>query len=183
MSLSWACMPFVSVSLCTVFFFFFNDTATTEIYTLSLHDALPIYINMVRTTHYPPAQGFIDLADEMGMYVIDEVPMGYGGEFGDDPSFMESGLRRAQETIQRDRNHPSVIVWSIGNEDPFTAMHLAAIRLVKGSDPTRPMLMPWRGADFLVPEIEILAPHYRSPSNLDQLAARSNRVILTTEYT
>ena len=140
-------------------------------------------INMVRTTHYPPAQGFIDLADEMGMYVIDEVPMGYGGEFGDDPSFMESGLRRAQETIQRDRNHPSVIVWSIGNEDPFTAMHLAAIRLVKGSDPTRPMLMPWRADDFLVPEIEILAPHYRSPSNLDQLAARSNRVILTTEYT
>jgi beta-galactosidase len=140
-------------------------------------------INTVRTTHYPPAEGFIDLADEMGMYVMDEVPMGFGGEFGDDPSFMESGLRRAQETIQRDRNHPSVIVWSIGNEDPFTAMHLAAIRLVKGSDPTRPVLMPWRADDFLPPEIDILAPHYRTPSNLDQLAARSNRVIFTTEYT
>ena len=140
-------------------------------------------INMVRTSHYPPAEGFIDLADEMGMYVMDEVPMGFGGEFGDDPSFMESGLRRAQETIQRDRNHPSVIVWSIGNEDPFTAMHLAAIRLVKGSDPTRPVLMPWRADDFLPPEIDILAPHYRTPSNLDQLAARSNRVIFTTEYT
>ena len=116
-------------------------------------------INMVRTTHYPPAEGFIDLADELGMYVIDEVPMGFGGEFGDDPSFMESGLRRAQETIQRDRNHPSVIVWSIGNEDPFTAMHLAAIRLVKGSDPTRPVLMPWRADDFLPPEVDIIAPH------------------------
>jgi beta-galactosidase len=76
-----------------------------------------------------------------------------------------------------------VIVWSIGNEDPFTAMHLAAIRLVKGSDPTRPVLMPWRADDFLPPEVDILAPHYRTPSNLDQLAARSNRVIITTEYT
>lgn len=140
-------------------------------------------INMVRTSHYPPAEGFIALADEMGMYVMDEVPMGFGGEFGDDPSFMESGLRRAQETIQRDRNHPSVIIWSIGNEDPFTAMHLAAIRLVKGSDPTRPVLMPCRADDFLPPEVDILAPHYRAPSNLDQLAARSNRVVLTTEYT
>ena len=109
--------------------------------------------------------------------------MGFGGESGDDPWFMESGLRRAQEAIARDRNHPSVIVWSIGNEDPFTAMHLAAIRLVKGSDPTRPVLMPWRADDFLPPEIDILAPHYRTPSNLDQLAAHSNRPIITTEYT
>jgi beta-galactosidase len=109
--------------------------------------------------------------------------MGYGGDNGDDPSLMESGLRRAQETIARDRNHASVIVWSIGNEDPFTAMHLAAIRLVKGSDPTRPVLMPWRADDFLPPEVDILAPHYRSPSNLDQLAAHANRVIITTEYT
>ena len=83
-------------------------------------------INMVRTSHYPPAEGFLDLADEMGMYILDEVLMGQGGEFGDDPAFMASGLRRAQETIARDRNHASVIVWSIGNEDPFTAMHLAA---------------------------------------------------------
>ena len=119
----------------------------------------------------------------MAMYVMDEVPMGFGGESGDDPSFMESGLQRAQETIQRDRNHPSVIVWSIGNEDPFTAMHLASIRLVKGSDPTRPVLMPWRADDFLPPEVDILAPHYRAPSNLDQLAARANRVVITTEYT
>jgi beta-galactosidase len=140
-------------------------------------------INMVRTSHYPPAEGFLDLADEMGMYILDEVPMGQGGEFGDDPSFMESGLRRAQETIARDRNHASVIVWSIGNEDPFTAMHLAAIRLVKGSDPTRPVLMPWRADDFLPPEIDILAPHYRTPSNLDQLAAHATRPIITTEYT
>jgi len=45
------------------------------------------------------------------------------------------------------------------------------------------VLMPWRADDFLPPEIDILAPHYRTPSNLDQLAAHSNRPIITTEYT
>ena len=140
-------------------------------------------INMVRTSHYPPAEGFIELCDEMGMYVLDEVPMGFGGGSGDDPSFMASGLLRAQETIARDRNHPSVIVWDIGNENPFTALHLAMIRFVKGSDPTRPVLMPQRIDEFLPPEIDILAPHYRPPSALDQLAAHSSRPIITTEYT
>jgi beta-galactosidase len=52
-------------------------------------------INMVRTSHYPPAEGFIELCDELGMYVLDEVPMGFGGGSGDDPSFMSSGLLRA----------------------------------------------------------------------------------------
>jgi beta-galactosidase len=140
-------------------------------------------INMVRTSHYPPAEGFIELCDEMGMYVLDEVPMGFGGGSGDDPSFMASGLLRAQETIARDRNHPSVIVWDIGNENPFTALHLAMIRFVKGSDPTRPVLMPGRADEFFPPEVDILAPHYRPPSALDQLAAHSSRVIITTEYT
>ena len=140
-------------------------------------------INMVRTSHYPPAEGFIELADEMGMYIIDEVPTGYGGDHGDDPTLMISGLLRAQETIARDRNHPSVIVWSIGNEDPFTAMHLAMIRFVKGSDPTRPVLMPQQAQEFLPPEVDILAPHYRPPSAMDQLAAHSDRVVIATEYT
>jgi beta-galactosidase len=140
-------------------------------------------INMVRTSHYPPAEGFIELCDEMGMYVLDEVPMGFGGGSGDDPSFLSSGLLRAQETIARDRNHPSVIVWDIGNENPFTALHLAMIRLVKGTDPTRPVLMPQRIDEFLPPEIDILAPHYRPPSALDQIAAHSSRPIISTEYT
>jgi beta-galactosidase len=140
-------------------------------------------INLVRTSHYPPAEGFIELCDEIGMFVMDEIPMGFGGESGDDPSFLGPGLLRAQETIARDRNHPSVIIWSIGNEDPLTAMHMAVIRLVKGSDPTRPVLMPWRADGFMPPEIDILAPHYRPPSFLDQIAARSDRPVITTEYT
>ncbi len=120
-------------------------------------------INAVRTSHYPPNEGFIRLCDEMGLYVIDEVPMGHGGDLMHDPSLASAALLRAYETVARDRNHPSVIIWSIGNEDPVTNLHLAVIRFVKGMDPTRPVLMPINSDDSaLPPEIDILAPHYRA---------------------
>ena len=62
-------------------------------------------------------------------------------------------------------------------------VHLAMIRFVKGSDPTRPVLMPQQAQEFLPPEVDILAPHYRPPSAMDQLAAHSDRVVIATEYT
>ena len=140
-------------------------------------------INFIRTSHYPPADGFLDLCDRMGMYVDDEVPMGYGGDSGNDPSFAGAAMLRAYETVARDVNHPSVILWSIGNENPLTAMHMATIRAVKGMDPTRPVLMPWRADDWLPPEIDILAPHYLTAQQYDELAGRSTRPVISTEYT
>lgn len=140
-------------------------------------------INFIRTSHNPPADGFLDLCDRMGMYVEDEVPMGYGGDSGNDPSFAGAAMLRAYETVARDVNHPSVILWSIGNENPLTALHMATIRAVKGMDPTRPVLMPWRADDWLPPEIDIIAPHYYTAQEYDELAGRSNRPVITTEYT
>ena len=140
-------------------------------------------INFIRTSHYPPANGFLDLCDRMGMYVDDEVPMGYGGDSGNDPSFAGAAMLRAYETVARDVNHPSVILWSIGNENPLTSMHMATIRAVKGMDPTRPLLMPWRADDWLPPEIDILAPHYFTAQQYDELAGRSTRPVISTEYT
>ncbi len=139
-------------------------------------------INAVRTSHYPPAEGFIKLCDELGLYVLDEIPMGYGGDFANDPAYASAVLLRAHGTIARDRNRPSVIVWSIGNEDPFGALHLAAVRLIKGSDSTRPVLLPWRTEETLPPEVDILAPHYKTGEEYDQLAAKAKRPIITTEY-
>jgi beta-galactosidase len=141
-------------------------------------------INAVRTSHYPPNEGFLRLCDEMGLYVIDEVPMGHGGDLLHDPSLASGALLRAYETVARDRNHPSVIIWSIGNEDPVTNLHLAVIRFIKGMDPTRPVLMPINSDDRALPsEIDILAPHYRSAAEYEEIAARSQRPIITTEYT
>ena len=137
-------------------------------------------INFIRTSHYPPAEGFLDLCDQMGMYVVDEVPM---GRDMNNPSYASAAMLRAYETVSRDINHPSVIIWSVGNEDPLTSLHLAAIRTVKGLDPTRPVLMPGSGDDWLPPEIDILAPHYYKAAHYDELAGRSTRPIVTTEYT
>ncbi len=139
-------------------------------------------INAIRMVHYPPASGFLDLCDEMGMYVLDEAPMGFGGDLGVDPSFAASALLRTYETIARDRNHPSVIAWDVGNENPITALHLAALRYIKGTDPTRPVLFPWHAEQWLPPEVDILAPHYPATPLADSIVARADRPVVATEY-
>ncbi|HYC70383.1 MAG TPA: glycoside hydrolase family 2 TIM barrel-domain containing protein [Opitutaceae bacterium] len=139
-------------------------------------------INAVRTAHYPPHEGFVRLCDELGLYVIEEVPFGFGGDRMSDPSYAEGVFLRVHETVARDRNRPSVIVWSVGNEDPFSALHLQALRMVKGLDPTRPTLLPFRADEYLPPEVDILAPHYWKAEEYDRLGARAGRPVITTEY-
>ncbi len=140
-------------------------------------------MNAVRTAHYPPAEGFIRLCDEMGLYVIDEIPLGFAGERMDNPIFAAGMYLRIHETIRRDRNRPSVIVWSFGNEDPLTALHLAGLRAIKGLDKTRPVLLPFRAERDLPDEVDILAPHYWLAVNNDRLAGNSTRPVITTEFT
>lgn len=139
-------------------------------------------INFIRLAHYPPARGFIELCDEIGMYVGNEVPFGYGGDSLDDPAFASATLLRSWATVARDLNNPSVVFWSIGNEDPLTSLHMDAVRAVKGWDPTRPVLLPWRAEHWLPPEIDIMAPHYWTAQAYDDFAARSTRPVITTEF-
>jgi beta-galactosidase len=139
-------------------------------------------INFIRTSHYPPAAGFLELCDKLGMYVEDEVPMGYGGDNINDPSYAAGVMQRSYETVARDLNHPSIVIWSIGNEDPLTSLHIASARTVKALDPTRPLLMPWRAEDWMPPEFDILAPHYWTAKKFDELAAHSTRPVLTSEF-
>ncbi|MDP0500831.1 MAG: exo-alpha-sialidase [Verrucomicrobiota bacterium JB022] len=140
-------------------------------------------INAVRTAHYPHAEGFIRLADEHGLYVIEEIPLGFGGDRFWNPSFNTGMLTRIHETMKRDLNRPSVIVWSFGNEDPFSALHLEGLKVIKGLDDTRPTLMPFRAEKDLPKEVDILAPHYWSAAQYDELAGNSTRPLVTTEYT
>ncbi len=140
-------------------------------------------MNAIRMSHYPPAEGFLDLCDELGMYVADEIPLGFGGERMDRPEFAEGMLLRLHETILRDRNHPSVIIWDFGNEDPFTALHAVGLKMIKGIDPTRPTLLPFHHEADLPPEVDLLAPHYWKADDYDRLAANAGRPVVTTEYT
>ena len=140
-------------------------------------------INYVRLSHYPPARGFVELCDEMGLYLGNEVPLGGAGRLMYNPSFSGAVLQRSYETVMRDINSPSIVYWSIGNEDPLTSLHMASVHTVKGLDPTRPVLLPWRAEEWLPPEVDILAPHYWKPQEYDELAGKSSRPIITTEYT
>lgn len=103
-------------------------------------------VNTVRTSHYPNHPRFYELCDEYGMYVIDEANieshgMGYSWErsLGNNPDWLIAHLDRTERMVARDRNHPSVIMWSLGNEAGPGSNFVATSALVRKMDPTRPI--------------------------------------------
>ncbi len=145
-------------------------------------------INFIRTSHYPPHPKMIDLCDSLGIYVLCEVPFGYGDKNLKDSTFLEVLLKRAKGTIDRDKNHPCVIAWSIGNENAMAPIALKTGQYVKKIDNTRPICYPQVGSYFAtiyktIPDsIDILAPHYGNAETLEKYAHMFNRPIIATEY-
>lgn len=98
--------------------------------------------NSVRTSHYPNDPYFYDLCDEIGLYVMDEANCeshGVKGLLTNDPDWASSYLERAVRMVQRDKNHPSVVIWSLGNESGMGSGHAAMASWMKDADPTRPV--------------------------------------------
>ena len=102
-------------------------------------------VNAIRTSHYPPHPRLLDLADEIGLWVMDECDLethGFGathwqGNPADDPAWADACLDRMQRTVERDKNHPSILFWSLGNESG-TGRNLAAMaRWTRRRDPGR----------------------------------------------
>jgi len=104
-------------------------------------------INAVRTSHYPDDPRFYDLCDEYGLYVIDEADLEcHGMEFvGDvsrisaDPSWEAAYVDRVVRTVERDKNYPCVVMWSLGNESGFGRNHTAMAEAARALDPRRPI--------------------------------------------
>ena len=145
-------------------------------------------VNFVRTSHYPPHPRFLELCDELGFYVMDEVPIGHGEKNLEKPDYRAAILARVEPTIARDKNHASVLIWSIGNENPITEVELEAGRMAKALDPTRPITYPKIGSYFLknyerLPDfVDIYAPHYPSNATLQDYAHKLKRPTILTEY-
>jgi beta-galactosidase len=104
-------------------------------------------VNAIRTSHYPPHPRLLDLADELGFWVILECDLethgfdkvGWVGNPSDDPAWREAYLDRIQRTVERDKNHPSIVIWSLGNE-AGTGGNLAAMSAwVHARDAGRPV--------------------------------------------
>lgn len=98
--------------------------------------------NAVRTSHYPNDPAFYDLADELGVYLIDEADIeshDHAHEIADDPRYLAAFTDRVSRMALRDKNHPSVLIWSLGNESDYGANHDAAAGWLRRCDPTRPL--------------------------------------------
>lgn len=102
-------------------------------------------ISAVRTSHYPPNKAFLDLCDELGLYVMEETDiethqMMYTGrlsKLSEDTRWEASYLDRAQRMVRRDKNHPCVLFWSLGNESGFGSNFVVCGKWIKSYDPTR----------------------------------------------
>jgi len=145
-------------------------------------------INFIRTSHYPPQPRFIELCDELGFYVMCEVPFGRGKVHFNDPAYHDDLIARVEPTITRDKNHPSVIVWSVGNESLVNNLEQEAGRLVKRLDPTRPICFPKVPSAYIKsfeqnPDYaDIGSPHYPDNSMLREVAKKSKQPLILTEY-
>ena len=104
-------------------------------------------VNAVRTAHYPPHPRFLELCDELGLYVIDECDLETHGFFvlgwrrnpSDDPGWEAALVDRMRRTVERDKNHPSIILWSLGNESGSGRNFSAMAAYARERDPSRPL--------------------------------------------
>ncbi len=135
-------------------------------------------INCVRTSHYPPVQEYLDLADELGIYIVDETgDESHATEYiSKKEEWKKAYVERVQKMVLRDRNHPSVIFWSAGNESGFGNNICEVIKEGKRLDPTRLWMyggntndVDWRNE---VSCEEIFGPRYPTPYELETRIAQ-----------
>ena len=151
-----------------------EGTATTpEIWRKDILLMKAANVNAIRTSHYPYGKGFYELCDELGMYVMDELP--YCWTPTKDKELEPAFLQRARETVARDKNFPCVIIWAIGNENRDEGPNLQSVAdLVKQLDPTRPRAVSeYGGAKY---NTELSDSHYTRPERIEEAGIRARKV-------
>ena len=146
-----------------------EDAMVADVLLMKQHN-----INAVRTSHYPPDRRFLDLCDEHGLWVFCEAdlethgfePGGWRRNPSDDPAWREAYLDRAARLVERDKNHPSVIVWSLGNESGTGVNLAAAAAWIRGRDDSR--LIHYEGDHRSCAYVDLYSRMY---IGVDELAA------------
>ena len=162
-----------------------DDSIAADIMLMKRHN-----LNAIRTSHYPNAAHLYKLCDRLGMYVVDEANVeshAFLRSLTKDPSWAPAILDRVTRMALRDKNHPSVIMWSLGNESGVSPIHVAAAAWLRNYDPSRPVHYEsgitedrLRGvadtmADALAlvrPETDVVAPMYPAVEDLVEWATR-----------
>ncbi len=144
-------------------------------------------VNTVRTSHYPNDPRWYELCDEYGLYVIDEANieshgMGYGDEsLAKDPKWGKAHLDRTIRMVERDKNHASIIVWSLGNEAGNGVNFYAAYDWIKQRDPSRPV--QYEQAGWRDRNTDIRCPMYARIEEIVNFARRDpDRPLILCEY-
>jgi beta-galactosidase len=143
-------------------------------------------INAVRNCHYPNQSAWYDLCDRYGIYLIDEANieshgMGYGEKtLAKQPEWRAAHLNRTVRMVERDKNHPSVIIWSLGNEAGDGPNFEATSAWIKQRDPSRPVHYEQAKEK---PHTDIVCPMYPPQKQLADYAAKpQTRPYIMCEY-
>lgn len=187
---------------------------TREMIELDVRMIKQYNFNAIRTSHYPNDPYFYDLCDQYGVYVCDEANLethGRGGYFSNQPEWHGAFMERMIRMVERDKNHPSILMWSLGNESGDGPLHAAMSSWTKTFDPTRIIhyegaqgspdehgyITPgspdygrvikdnWASNPIDPPYVDMLGRFYPRPDQLGTLARESNgdhRPIIMTEY-
>ena len=148
-------------------------------------------INFIRTAHYPLDPVVMRLCDEMGFYVCEEIPFASRGDEylkTNSPEVIAELKARAKATIDRDRNCPSIIMWSHGNENKIYKCQDSVLLFTKQYDPTRLRVVPQAKGAFLSyikrpsKYVDIISGHYANDGVLKEACEQSQLPIINTEY-
>jgi beta-galactosidase len=146
--------------------------------------------NAVRTSHYPNDAAFLDLCDELGFYVIGEANIeshAFISSICNDTKYLSAFVDRVGRMVQRDIHHPSVVMWSLGNESGAGTNHEAAAAFARSFDPSRPLHYEggirgnWTGSHSLT---DVIAPMYPTINAIKEYAKspKADRPLIMCEY-
>lgn len=158
-----------------------EETMIKDIKTMKMHN-----INAVRTSHYPQPERWYELCNKYGLYLVDEANieshgMGYGEEsLAKDTSWMGAHMYRTINMFERDKNQPSIIIWSLGNEAGNGPNFHATYDYLKEIDSSRPVQYERSGLDY---NTDIFCPMYmRIPSMVKYAESNPERPLIQCEY-
>ena len=146
-------------------------------------------VNFLRTSHYPPSEHMLDLCDRYGIYIEEENAicfLQYDNDFiyyVNDTLYTKKAINQLSEILDRDRNHPSIIIWSIGNENRYGELFAESYQFLKRNDPTRPVIFSFPGTAVQLKGkkcFDILSYHY--PNTVLKGIPNDSIPVLCDEY-
>lgn len=156
---------------------------------LDLQRMKELNVNAIRLSHYPQPDLFYDLADKYGFYVVDEANieshgMGYdrakGKSLGNNLDWTEAHLFRTRNMFERDKNHPSVVIWSLGNEAGNGYNFYQTYLFIRSRDKMRPIQYEQAGHEW---NTDIVCPMYAKPHHIEHYAKTyTDRPLILCEY-